>query len=500
MSLSAASLPLQYRKMNGLGNEIVVVDLRGSRRACSTPSEARAIAARPGVALRPDDGAARPQDAGTEAYVRIYNTDGSEAGPAATACAASAGWCAQQTRRKPLKFETQAGVLDVAVAEQRRASPSTWASRASAGTRSRWPSRSTTRARIELQIGPIDKPILHSPSVVNVGNPHAVFWVDDVDAYDLGRFGPMLENHPIFPERANISLAARHVADVDHAAHLGARRRPDAGLRLVRPVPPAVLRRRKRLHRAAGDGDAARRPAADRMARRRSHPDDRARRARARGRDRLAGGVAELRPRGTATVGDAAPAARLSRLPRRIRVITLGCRLNAYESEVMRGHAAAAGLDDAVIVNTCAVTAEAVRQARADDPPAAARDTRRAHHRHRLRGADRARALRRHARGRSRHRQRREDAGRRRSAGLSIGDSRARRRQRHHGGARDGHVTRSTASARGPAPTCRCRTAATIAARSASSRSDAALRARCRPARSWRRSAGWSRPAMPRSC
>jgi diaminopimelate epimerase len=40
-----------------------------------------------------------------------------------------------------------------------------------------------------------------------MGNPHAIFWVDDVEAYDLGRFGPMLENHPIFPERANISLA-----------------------------------------------------------------------------------------------------------------------------------------------------------------------------------------------------------------------------------------------------------------------------------------------------
>ena len=44
-------------------------------------------------------------------------------------------------------------------------------------------------------------------------------------------------------------------------------------------------------------------------------------------------------------------------------VITLGCRLNAYESEVMRRHAVDAGLDDAVIVNTCAVTGEAVRQA-----------------------------------------------------------------------------------------------------------------------------------------
>ncbi len=63
-----------------------------------------------------------------------------------------------------------------------------------------------TRA-IELQIGPIDKPILHTPSAVSMGNPHAVFWVDDVNAYDLGRFGPMLEHHPIFPERANITLA-----------------------------------------------------------------------------------------------------------------------------------------------------------------------------------------------------------------------------------------------------------------------------------------------------
>jgi diaminopimelate epimerase len=63
-----------------------------------------------------------------------------------------------------------------------------------------------TRA-IALQIGPTAKPILHSPSVVSMGNPHAIFWVDDVVAYDLGKLGPLLENHPIFPERANISLA-----------------------------------------------------------------------------------------------------------------------------------------------------------------------------------------------------------------------------------------------------------------------------------------------------
>ena len=86
--------------------------------------------------------------------------------------------------------------------------------------------------RDRVQIGPIDAPILHSPSAVNMGNPHAMFWVDDVEAYELEKFGPLLENHPIFPERANISLAAVIVARSHHHAHLGARRRVDAGLRL----------------------------------------------------------------------------------------------------------------------------------------------------------------------------------------------------------------------------------------------------------------------------
>ena len=72
--------------------------------------------------------------------------------------------------------------------------------------RFRSPSRSTTRAGSSSRSGPIDDPVLHSPSVVNVGNPHALFFVDDVAAHDLAKFGPMLEHHPIFPERANISL------------------------------------------------------------------------------------------------------------------------------------------------------------------------------------------------------------------------------------------------------------------------------------------------------
>jgi diaminopimelate epimerase len=63
-----------------------------------------------------------------------------------------------------------------------------------------------TRA-IDLPISLDGRPVLQSPSVASMGNPHAVFWVEDVNAYDLARLGPLAENHPIFPERANISLA-----------------------------------------------------------------------------------------------------------------------------------------------------------------------------------------------------------------------------------------------------------------------------------------------------
>src|SRR5262245_35131135 len=199
---------IPFRKMNGLSNEIVMVDLRGRKRVL-TAAEARAIAGRPASHFDQMMVLHDPKAPGTEAYVRIYNTDGSEA----EACGNGmrcVGWVvASETGRNVLKFETKAGVLDVGVAGIDCITVDMGA------PRFRWdeiplaePFHDTRT--IELQIGPIDKPILHSPSVVNVGNPHAVFWVEDVSAYDLGRIGPMLENHPIFPERANISLA--HVA------------------------------------------------------------------------------------------------------------------------------------------------------------------------------------------------------------------------------------------------------------------------------------------------
>jgi diaminopimelate epimerase len=200
-----------FAKMNGIGNEIVVVDLRDGAGKV-TAADACAIAAKVPydqlMVLQP------ARLAGTEAFIRIYNNDGSEAGACGNGMRCVVRRLFEKTGQSAVTFETAAGLLncwqgpapdlytvdmgapkfgwqDIPLAEEFR----------------------DTRY-IELQIGPIDKPILHSPSVVSMGNPHAIFWVDDVNAYDLARFGPLLENHPIVPERANITLA--HIVDGDH--------------------------------------------------------------------------------------------------------------------------------------------------------------------------------------------------------------------------------------------------------------------------------------------
>jgi diaminopimelate epimerase len=61
--------------------------------------------------------------------------------------------------------------------------------------------------RIELQVGPIDDPILHGPGVVNMGNPHCVFFVQDAELAPVEAVGPMIEYHPLFPERTNVGFA-----------------------------------------------------------------------------------------------------------------------------------------------------------------------------------------------------------------------------------------------------------------------------------------------------
>src|ERR1022692_2201774 len=191
--------------MNGIGNEIVVVDLR-ARGGAIAPEEARVAATPAGAPYDQLMALYAPRTPGTDAFIRIYNNDGSEVGACGNGMRCVADLVSKESGKTTLTFETSVGILNC------------WKGTDGLFTVDMGPPRFAwneiplaeefrdTRA-IELQIGPIDKPILHSPAVVNMGNPHAIFWVDDVNTYELNKFGPLLENHPIFPDRANITLA-----------------------------------------------------------------------------------------------------------------------------------------------------------------------------------------------------------------------------------------------------------------------------------------------------
>jgi diaminopimelate epimerase len=194
-----------FSKMNGLGNKIIVADMRGRKDKISSQA-AIALAANEKTSF---DQIMEVRDADNfaiDAVLRIINSDGSEAEACGNGTRCVVSWFGKESPSEQYLFKTLAGLLNASVAGEMVS--------VDMGVPSfGWQDIPLSEefldtTGIELQIGPIDQPLLHTPSVANMGNPHCTFWVtDDVNSYDLERFGPLLENHPIFPERANITLA-----------------------------------------------------------------------------------------------------------------------------------------------------------------------------------------------------------------------------------------------------------------------------------------------------
>lgn len=195
-----------FLKMNGLGNEIIVADMRGRADRVS-PAAAIVLNVDPATKFDQIMAIHDARTPGTANYIEILNSDGSLAEACGNGMRCVVQALSAETGGRSYVFETLAGIL---TAEEHKDG---LISVDMGEPRIKWDEiplaeefHDTTG--IELQIGPIDAPLLHTPSAVSMGNPHVTFWVeDDVNGYALDRFGPLLENHPMFPERCNISIA-----------------------------------------------------------------------------------------------------------------------------------------------------------------------------------------------------------------------------------------------------------------------------------------------------
>lgn len=193
-----------FRKMNGLGNDFVVLDAR-ARAISLDETRARAIADR-NTGIGCDQVIVLEPSGIADVRMRIWNNEGFEVESCGNASRCIADLLFDEKKVTRATIDTLGGLLVAEKGGDKLVTVDNGVPRFD------WQDIPLSEAfydtrHIELQVGPIDAPLIHSPSVVNVGNPHCIFWVKDLDVVDLAKVGPMLEFHPLFPERANISLA-----------------------------------------------------------------------------------------------------------------------------------------------------------------------------------------------------------------------------------------------------------------------------------------------------
>ncbi|MEZ5895023.1 MAG: diaminopimelate epimerase [Parvularculaceae bacterium] len=198
--MSLAGLP--FRKMNGLGNDFVIMDLRGGDRKM-TPDAARTIADRvSGIGC---DQVITIEERGAP-FMGVWNADGSEVGACGNAARCVGLILMTEAERDEIDLLTLSGAISARRISDSRIAVDMGAPKLSWKQIPLAEEHQDTRF-VNIKLGPIDNPVLWGPSAVNMGNPHCIFFVDDVNAHALERFGPMVENHPMFPEQANVSLA-----------------------------------------------------------------------------------------------------------------------------------------------------------------------------------------------------------------------------------------------------------------------------------------------------
>jgi diaminopimelate epimerase len=201
---------ISFIKMHGLGNDFVIVDGRSSPVEINEPL-AQAIAnRRTGVGC--DQLIVLEPSSAADAFMRIWNPDGSESGACGNATRCVGALLIAGKRRNTVTIETLAGVLTASTA------PDGFITVDMGEPSLAWEQIPLARAMDTLHVDYAHPSGLKDPVAVNMGNPHAVFFVPDAEAIDVEAIGPSIETDPLFPERTNVSFVSQ---------------KPDGSLRLV---------------------------------------------------------------------------------------------------------------------------------------------------------------------------------------------------------------------------------------------------------------------------
>jgi len=194
-----AAIP--FTKMHGLGNDFVVIDAR-DRPIALKPEAVRTIAARRTgvgcdqlIVMEPaSDGSV------ADVFMRIHNADGGEVEACGNATRCVASLLVKEGARGSVRIQTGAGILTAEAGQDGAVTVDM--GRPGLAWQDIPLSHAADTLHLDLTAGPLTDPVAAS-----LGNPHCVFFVDNVDSIPMETLGPELEHHGLFPERANIGVA-----------------------------------------------------------------------------------------------------------------------------------------------------------------------------------------------------------------------------------------------------------------------------------------------------
>ena len=193
-----------FVKMQGLLNHFVIVDGRTDRFSPSRDEVMGICDPKTGVGadeliiVEQIRGPCTQEEA--DAFMRIINVDGTEVEACGNATRCVAMLLMDEAGSSTVRIETLAGVLQCHRAAENLVGVNM--GRATMDWREIPLASPCDTSCLDIGLG-----TLKGPAAVAIGNPHMVFWVDDLDAYDLEEFGPTLQRHPLFPHQANVGLA-----------------------------------------------------------------------------------------------------------------------------------------------------------------------------------------------------------------------------------------------------------------------------------------------------
>jgi diaminopimelate epimerase len=188
--------------MNGAGNAFIVIDARDRGEGLNLSAE-QVVALH---ARHPFDQIMGLEDHGVaDAHLRVWNADGGEVGACGNGTRAAAWLMFQDDSRSRLTFAAQGGALgarrlDGGAVEIDLGQPGL-------GWQDIPLAREMDTLRLDFGIDLPNGGRLEGPGAVSMGNPHAVFFVDDIAALPLAEIGPQIEHDPLFPERVNAGFA-----------------------------------------------------------------------------------------------------------------------------------------------------------------------------------------------------------------------------------------------------------------------------------------------------